>query len=198
MALRIEDYALIGDCHSAALVGRDGSIDWLCWPRFDSGACFASILGTPEHGRWLLAPAPARAGGAEPLAIGRAYHGDTLILQSVFRTGTGAVAVVDFMPVRDGTPQLVRVVRGLRGTVDMRMELVLRFDYGLIVPWVRKLEDGSGIRAVGGPDMVVLRAPVPMEGEDLKTVARFTVKQGQRMPFVLSYAPSHQPPVQWF
>jgi len=191
MASRIEDYALIGDCHSAALVGMDGSIDWLCWPRFDSGACFSALLGTPEHGRWLIAPHDPE--GAPRRARRRAYHDDTLILQTLFETDTGAALVVDFMPVRDGAPQLVRMVRGLRGTVAMRMELAIRFDYGAIVPWVRKLPDGSGIRAVGGPDLVVLRTPVELVGEDLKTVADFSVKRGQTVPFVLSYGPSHLP-----
>lgn len=194
MAGPIEDYALIGDCHSAALVGMDGSIDWLCWPRFDSGACFAAILGKPEHGRWLLAPEdPKGPEGATLRAVRRAYRDDTLILQSVYETPTGTAVVVDFMPMRNGCPQLVRMVRGLSGTVDMRMELAIRFDYGAIVPWVSKLPDGSGIRAVGGPDLVVLRSPASLVGEEMTTVSRFTVRKGQTVPFVMSYGPSHLP-----
>jgi len=187
MALRIEDYAMIGDCHSAALVGRDGSIDWLCWPRFDSGACFAGLLGTPEHGRWLLAPA------GEVRSSHRQYRDDTLILQTVFETIEGAVAVIDFMAVRDAAPQLVRIVKGLRGKVRMRMELAIRYDYGVVVPWVSKLPDGSGIKAIGGPDMVVLRSPVKLVGEEMKTVAAFTVAKDDSVPFIMAYGPSHLP-----
>src|ERR1700744_5377096 len=146
MPALIEDYAMVGDGHTAALISRDGSVDWLCWPRFDSGACFTSLLGTPEHGRWLLAPAGAIRSAHRP------DRDDTLILQTVFETAEGAVVVIDFMPVRDGTPHLVRIVKGLRGKVEMRMELAIRFDYGAIEPWVSKLPDGSGIKAVGGPD----------------------------------------------
>ena len=188
MALRIEDYALIGDCHSAALVGRDGSIDWLCWPRFDSAACFAALLGEARHGCWELAPA------GKVRSTHRSYLGETLILQTVFETDTGAVVLIDFMPMRDGVPHLVRIVKGLHGSVEMRMELSVRFDYGSIVPWVRKLDDGAGIQAVGGPDMVVLRSPVELVGEDLKTTATFTVNAGEAVPFVMAYGPSHLPP----
>src|SRR4051794_1134453 len=137
--LRIEDYALIGDCETAALVGRDGSIDWLCWPRFDSAACFAALLGEPEHGRWLLAPADPGARST------RRYRGDTLILETDFETadGAGAVTVIDLMPPRGRASDLIRIVVGRRGRVAMRTELVLRFDYGSIVPWVSRLEDGA-------------------------------------------------------
>src|SRR5579885_3493133 len=131
MPLHIEDYALIGDCQTAALVGKDGSIDWLCVPRFDSGAVFAALLGTPDHGRWLLAP------DGEVKAVRRKYLDDTLVLETEFETGTGTAAVLDFMPARDRDPNLVRIVEGRRGRVKMRTELVLRFDYGSIVPWVQ-------------------------------------------------------------
>src|SRR5438128_7661137 len=151
MALPIEQYGLIGDCHSAALVGRDGSIDWLCWPRFDSAACFAALLGTPQNGRWRIAPV-----GTE-LATRRRYRGDTLILETDFETPEGAVTLVDFMPARNGHSELVRIVVGKRGTVRMKMELVLRFDYGSVVPWVCRLSNDSGIRAIAGPDLAVLR-----------------------------------------
>src|SRR5690242_8477668 len=144
MPLPIEDYALIGDCHTGALVGRDGSIDWLCLPRFDSGACFAALLGTEEHGRWLLAPA---AGG---VCTRRRYRDDTLVLESDVESDEGAVTVVDCMPPRTRLPDVARVVVGRRGRVKMRMQLVIRFDYGSIVPWVRRLH--GGIRAIAGPD----------------------------------------------
>jgi GH15 family glucan-1,4-alpha-glucosidase len=182
--LRIEDYALIGDCQTAALVGRNGSIDWLCWPRFDSGACFASLLGKPEHGRWKIAP----QGSSKAT---RSYREDTLILETEFETAEGAVTLIDFMPLRQRESDLVRLVVGRRGRVAMEMELILRFDYGASVPWVTRLPDGDGIRAVVGPDMVVLRAPVPLRGKDLTTVARFEVAAGEKVPFVLTYCPSH-------
>jgi GH15 family glucan-1,4-alpha-glucosidase len=186
MAARIEDYALIGDCATAALVARDGSIDWLCWPRFDSGACFAALLGTPEHGRWLLAPVEP------PTRIGRRYRRDTLVLETEFETPSGVVTLIDFMPPRGQASDVVRIVRGERGKVAMRTELILRFDYGANVPWVSRLEDGA-LRAIVGPDMTVLRTPVALRGEDLKTVGEFTVAAGQSVPFVLTYSPSHQP-----
>ena len=183
---RIEDYALIGDCESAALVSRDGSIDWLCWPRFDSDACFAALLGTPEHGRFRIAPE------GEPTKITRRYRPNTLILETRFETAGGAVMLIDFMPIRGRNPDCVRIVVGERGSVKMYTELVLRFGYGEIVPWVRKLGDGS-LRAIAGPDMVVLRTPVHLRGENMKTVGAFTVSEGDRVPFVLSYGPSHLP-----
>ena len=180
MPSRIEDYALIGDCETAALVGRDGSIDWLCWPRFDSAACFAALLGDSEHGRWMLSPAgPVRRAT-------RRYRDGTLTLETEFETDEGAATVIDFMPIRKKHSDLVRLVRGRRGQVRMQMELILRFDYGRSVPWVTRMEDGS-IRAIAGPNMVVLRTPAPVRGEGLKTVSQFTVNEGESLPFVLSY-----------
>ena len=187
MPSRIEDYALIGDCETAALVGRDGSIDWLCWPRFDSGACFAALLGTPENGRWQIAPADSGA------RVARRYRDGTLILETEFDTADGAVTLIDFMPLRGVGSDLVRLVVGRQGRVTMRTEVVIRFDYGSAVPWVTQLEDGTGLRAVAGPDMVVLRTPTRLRGEDLKTVGEFTVGPGEMVPFVLTYAPSHLP-----
>ena len=183
--MRIEDYALIGDCHSAALVGRDGSIDWLCWPRFDSAACFAGLLGKREHGRWRLAPV-----GIERCAR-RRYRGDSLILETDFETSDGAVTLVDFMPMRAEHCHLVRMVLGRRGRVKMEMEFILRFDYGASVPWVTRLQKGDGIRAVAGPDMVVLRSPVSLQGRELTTVAEFEVAAGERAAFVMTHGPSH-------
>jgi GH15 family glucan-1,4-alpha-glucosidase len=185
--MRIEDYALIGDCESAALVGRDGSIDWLCWPRFDSAACFAALLGGPEHGRWLLAPT------AQDAIVSRAYRDDTLILETVFRCDEGAVTVIDFMPPRDELPNLARIVVGQRGRVKIRMELTLRFDYGRSVPWVTRL-DGRRLRAIAGPDMVLLDSDVPVHGEGLSTVGEFSVGAGETVGFVISWGPSHLPP----
>jgi len=183
---RIEDYALIGDCETAALVARDGSIDWLCWPRFDSGACFAALLGGPEHGRWQLAP-------IEPvLGVSRRYRGDSTILETTFTTAEGEVTVVDFMPLRGEASDLVRIVVGRRGRVAMRSELVVRFDYGSVVPWVTRLDDGT-LRAIAGPGMVVLRTDVPTHGEGLTTVGTFTVGEGETRRFSLTYAPSHGP-----
>src|SRR4051812_28291028 len=188
MSTRIEDYALIGDCQTAALVGADGSIDWLCVPRFDSGACFAALLGGPEHGRWLLAPA------GEVKAVRRHYRDDTLILETEFDTAEGTAAVIDFMPARDRDPNLVRIVEGRRGRVAMTSELVLRFDYGRVVPWVRRTD--VGISAIAGPDAVSVVSPVPMSGKDLTTVSEFTVGPGERVPFTLNYHPSHAPAAQ--
>ena len=186
MASLIEDYALIGDCETAALVGRDGSIDWLCLPRFDSDACFAALLGTQENGRWRIAPI-----GAER-ASSRRYRGDSLILETCFETATGRAVVVDFMPLRDTTVELVRIVTCTQGTVEMRSELVLRFGYGATVPWVTRPEKGV-LRAVAGPDMAVLRTPADFHGEDLRTVSQFQLQAGECVPFVLTYAPSHYP-----
>ncbi|WP_279571252.1 glycoside hydrolase family 15 protein [Paraburkholderia sp. BL10I2N1] len=185
----IEDYALIGDGHTAALVSRSGSVDWLCWPRFDSGACFAALLGTEDNGRWLIAPAVGE-GSSEPVAT-RRYRGETLILETDFETPEGAVTVIDFMPPGNGSSELVRIVVGKRGTVRMQMELVLRFDYGFSVPWVSRLANDSGIKAVVGPDTTVLRTPVEVRGENMRTVAEFTVTAGERVPFSLAYTPSH-------
>jgi GH15 family glucan-1,4-alpha-glucosidase len=182
----IEDYALIGDCHTAALVGRDGSIDWLCLPRFDAGACFAALLGTPEHGRWLLAPA------GDVRSTRRRYRGDTLILETEFQTADGSVAVIDFMSPRTEAPVLVRIIEGRQGQVPMRCHLTIRFDYGSIVPWVRRV--GEAIHAVAGPNALRLRTDVKLRGENLTTVAEFPIAAGQRVPFVLTWFPSHQPP----
>jgi GH15 family glucan-1,4-alpha-glucosidase len=184
MSQKIEDYALIGDCHTAALVGRDGSIDWLCLPRFDSPACFAALLGTPENGRWLIRPV------GEVLSVKRRYRENTLILETDFETADGTVTLVDCMPPRTDEPTLVRMVVGTRGTVALRMQLVLRFDYGSIVPWVRQAD--HGISAVAGPDTVVLHTPVPLRGEELTTVAEFTVAEGESVPFVLRWCASHE------
>lgn len=182
----IEDYALIGDCETAALVSRLGSIDWLCFPRFDSPACFAALLGTPEHGRWQLAP-------SVPItSVRRRYLGDTLILETEFTTADGVVAILDFMPVRSGFPDVVRIVAGRQGRVPMRMELVIRFDYGSVVPWVQRIP--GGISAVGGPDTLRLRTPAPLHGEDFRTVASFVVAEGERVPFDLTWFPSHERP----
>jgi GH15 family glucan-1,4-alpha-glucosidase len=183
MPLRIENYALIGDCHTAALVGNDGSIDWLCLPRFDSGACFAALLGGPEHGRWLLAPA------GKIKSVQRRYLGDSLILQTDFHTSRGSVRVVDFMPASNERWDVVRIVQGLSGKVRLRMELVVRFDYGSIVPWVRR--SGELLLITAGPDTLELAGSVPVEGENMKTVAEFSVGKGQQESFVLNYRPSH-------
>jgi GH15 family glucan-1,4-alpha-glucosidase len=184
----IEDYGLIGDCETAALVGRDGSIDWLCWPAFDSDACFAALLGTQKHGRWLLAPV------GEIKRTSRRYWDDTLILETRFETADGAVDLIDFMPPRGNASDVVRLVRGVRGRVRMQMQLVIRFGFGADIPWVKKSEDGTALLAICGPDMTVLRTPVPSHGEDMTTVADFWVGEGETIPFVLTYGPSHLPP----
>ena len=184
MSLPLEDYAVIGDTQTAALVGRDGSIDWLCLPRFDSPACFASLLGDASHGRWLIAP-------VEPvISSRRAYRGNSLVLETELTTVSGTVRLVDCMPPRDRTPDLVRLVEGVSGEVEMRMELIVRFDYGSIVPWVRRI-DGLW-RAIGGPDAVSLWSSVPVHGEDLTTRATFTVKAGEVADFLMVWHPSHE------
>jgi len=180
----IEDYALIGDLQTGALVSRYGAVDWLCFPRFDSGALFAALLGTPENGHWTIQP----HGEFRPLS--RRYRDDTLVLESELETDTGVVRLIDFMPPRETNPDLVRIVEGVRGRVDMRMELVLRFDYGSIVPWVRTLE--GTLVAIAGPDAVLLRTPVEQEGRDMRTYAEFSVGEGDRVPFVLRWFPSDQ------
>lgn len=186
LSQRIEDYALIGDCETAALVGRDGSIDWLCWPAFDSDACFAAILGTHRNGRWLIAPSEGAT------SISRRYLGNTLILETRFETESGTVALIDFMPLRGQASDIVRLVRGLEGTVKMRMEFVIRFGFGADIPWVRRID--HSLMAVAGQDMTVLRTPVETRGEDLTTVSDFEVKEGETVPFVLAYGPSHLDP----
>ena len=184
MPERIEDYALLGDLQTAALVGRTGSVDWLPFPRFDSSSCFGALLGGSEHGRWLLAPL---AGGR---ATDRRYRKDTLILESDWQTSTGRVRVIDFMPLRDAAPDIVRIVEGLDGDVRMRTELVIRLDYGSVVPWVLRL-DSQTLLAVGGPDGLILRTPIDLEPDDLTHSAEFTVRAGDRVPFVLTWFPSH-------
>jgi GH15 family glucan-1,4-alpha-glucosidase len=183
----LEEYALIGDCETAALVSNAGSIDWLCWPRFDSGACFAALLGGPEHGRWLIAPAQ------DARRTFRRYRQNTLILETGLETSEGAVTLIDFMPPRGRNSDIVRLVRGDRGHVRMRTELVLRFDYGRTVPWVNRLADGT-FRAIAGPDMVVLHTPIALQGKDLTTVAEFDVTAGDTIPFVLTHGASHLDP----
>jgi GH15 family glucan-1,4-alpha-glucosidase len=187
MPARIEDYALIGDCEAAALVGRDGSIDWLCWPRFDSDACFAALLGSDDHGRWRIAPRE------EETRVSRRYRPNTLILETRFECGEGAVTLVDFMPMQSSHSSVVRIVVGERGRVTMGTEFVLRFGYGAVVPWVTRL-DGSTLRAVAGPDMVLLRTSVQLTGQNMRTVGEFTVAAGETIAFVLTYVPSHAPP----
>ena len=184
MSSPIEDYAVIGDCHTAALVARDGSIDWLCFPRFDSGACFAALLGSEENGRWLLSPTN------KIHSVRRRYREDTLVLETDYETEDGAVTLIDCMPPRSKEPDVVRMVVGRRGQVRMRMRLTIRFDYGSIVPWVRRTH--KGIRAIAGPDTLVLQTNVDLRGEGLTTIAEFTVSEGERVPFVLLWHPSHE------
>ena len=185
--LGIEDYALLGDCQGAALVGNDGSIDWLCLPAFDSGACMAALLGDPNNGRWLLAPA------GQVTAVRRRYRDGTMVLETDYETGEGAVTVIDLMPMRSAVPDLLRIVVGKRGVVPMHMELVVRFDYGSIVPWVRRLEGGTEF--IAGPDRLVLTTPIATHGENLHTVADFVVSEGQRIPFLLTWTPSYAPSI---
>jgi GH15 family glucan-1,4-alpha-glucosidase len=187
VASRIEDYALIGDCETAALVSRDGSVDWLCWPRFDSGAVFAALLGGPEHGRWSITTR-----GAPPRTV-RRYRPGTLVLETELETDEGAVTLIDFMPPRTSDSDLVRLVVGRRGNVGIHMELTLRFDYGSSVPWVTRLEDGPGIRAVAGPDLVTLRTRAPLENAGMTTTSDFVVRAGETVAFVLAHEESHLP-----
>jgi GH15 family glucan-1,4-alpha-glucosidase len=186
LPLRIEDYGLIGDCETAALVGRDGSIDWLCWPAFDSDACFAALLGTQKNGRWQISPAE------DVTKSSRRYWDNTLILETRFETANGVVAVIDFMPPRGHASDIVRLVRGVRGRVKLQTQLVIRFGFGADIPWVKRTDEGA-LLAIGGQDMTVLRTPVAMRGEDMTTVADFEVEEGQTVPFVLTYGPSHLP-----
>lgn len=185
---RIEDYAFLSDTQSGALVSRDGCIDWLCLPRFDSGACFASLLGDKKNGHWRFFPTD------EVENVKRRYRGDTLILETEIATKSGAVRLIDFMPPRGENPDIVRIVEGVRGEVRMKMELIIRFDYGSAIPWVRKAHDG--LEAIAGPDGLILRTPIETKGENLTTVAEFTVKEGDRVPFVLTWYVSHQEPPQ--
>ncbi len=185
MTVRIEDYAMIGDLGSAALVSREGSIDWLCWPRFDSDACFAALLGTPEHGRWLIGPKLASA------KITRRYRPNTLILETRFETEEGAATLIDFMPPRERNSHVLRLLIGERGRIALHGELILRFGYGASVPWVTRIGDNT-LRAVAGPDMAVLRSSEPFHGEGFKTVGDFSIEAGKKMSFSLSYALSHK------
>ena len=186
MPQKIEDYGLIGDCQTAALAGRDGSIDWLCWPAFDSDACFAALLGSHRNGRWLISPAE------EVTKSTRRYWHNTLILETRFETANGVVAMIDFMPPRGKASDVVRLVRGVAGKVKLQMQLVIRFGFGADIPWVKRTEDGA-LLAIAGADMTVLRTPVETRGEDLTTVASFEVSEGETIPFVLTYGPSHLP-----
>ena len=185
MASLIEDYALIGDCHTAALVSRDGSIDWLCFPRFDGAACFAALLGDARHGHWRIAPA------GEVRRTSRRYREGTLVLETEYETADGTVALIDCMPPRSREPDVARLVVGRKGEVRMRMELIMRMDYGHITPWVRRID--GGIKAVAGPDTLILRTLVKLNNKNLKTEAEFTVKEGERVSFVLMWHPSHEP-----
>ncbi|MBI1375987.1 MAG: glycoside hydrolase family 15 protein [Frankiales bacterium] len=186
MSRPIEDYAMIGDTHTAALVSRDGSIDWLCLPRFDSGACFASLVGDDSHGHWTMRPTAA------PTRTTRQYRNATLVLETEFTTATGRVRLIDFMPHRHAHPTLVRIVEGVEGSVQMSMELRLRLDYGWVVPCVRRVP--GGIHAIAGPDALCLHTPIPLEGRDMQTFADFTVEAGQRVPFALAWHPSTDEP----
>ncbi|MGB7354866.1 MAG: glycoside hydrolase family 15 protein, partial [Acidobacteriaceae bacterium] len=185
MASKIEDYAMIGDCETAALVNREGCIDWLCWPDFSSAACFTALLGTEENGLWQIAPA------GEGCRSTRKYRDHTLILETTFETAEGAVRLIDFMPIRERNSDVVRIVEGIRGKMDLCMKLSLRFDYGRTIPWVNAIEDG--IRAVAGPNLTVLHASVPVHGEDMQTVADFTVSEGEQVWFTLTYGESFVP-----
>ena len=184
MSLPLEDYALIGDCHTAALVSKYGSVDWLCLPQFDSPACFASLLGTPENGCWSISPAvPMKK-------IKRRYRPNSLVLETEFKTASGTVVLVDCMAVRDGKPSLLRMIEGKSGKVPMKMELIIRFDYGSVTPWVRRTR--HGISAIAGPDSIAIRSKVPLHGKNLTTVAEFSVSKGQKAPFDLTWYPSHE------
>jgi GH15 family glucan-1,4-alpha-glucosidase len=179
----IESYAIIGDCETAALVGLDGSIDWLCWPNFSSDACFARLLGTEDNGRWLLAPAD------KVEKTTRKYRHHTLILETTFEAADFAVMLIDYMPIRDSNSDVVRIVKGIRGSAPMKMEMSLRFNYGATVPWVTRRH--GGIRAIAGPDLVAFRTAAPLTGKGLSTVSEFTVKAGESVDFVMTYGPSH-------
>lgn len=181
----IEDYAIIGDCHTAALIDKTGSLDWLCWPRFDSPACFAALLGSSDNGRWKIAPRDADA------RVTRRYWPDTLILETLFETETGSAALIDFMAVEKNS--IVRIIEGRTGSLEMTFDLALRFEYGSAVPWVTRLNHGSGILAVAGPDQVVLKSDVKLHGRGMTTVASFTTEVGKRTRFVLTHAASHLP-----
>ena len=182
--MRLEDYAIIGDTQTIALVGNTGSIDWLCFPRFDSGACFAALLGEPRHGRWAIAPR------GQVRCVGRRYRDATLVLETELANDEGTIRVIDFMPIRDHTPDLVRIVEGVRGRVTVDVELVVRYDYGSVVPWVRR--EAGRLHAVAGPDALVLATPIETRGRGATTVAEFTVGPGDRVPFALTWHPSYE------
>src|SRR6266536_2717459 len=183
---KIEDYAFLSDTQTGALVSRDGCVDWLCFPRFDSPACFASLLGEKKNGHWRFFP-EEKIGKTR-----RRYRDQTLILETEIETKSGAVRLIDFMPPRGENPDIIRIVEGLRGKMSMQMELIVRFDYGQIVPWVRKRHDG--LEAIAGPDGLILRTAIETRGKDLTTVAEFTVAKGDRVPFVLTWFVSHKNP----
>src|SRR3954447_5990048 len=183
LSVKIEDYGFLSDTQTCTLVSREGSVDWLCFPRFDSGACFAALLGDHNNGRWVFIPKE------KVTATRRRYRGDTLILETELETAKGVVRLIDFMPPRGAAPDIIRIIEGVGGTVTLRMELIIRFDYGHIVPWVRK-RDGA-LEAIAGPDALVLRTLVQTHGEDLRTVAEFSITEGERVPFVLTWYPSH-------
>src|SRR6266404_287440 len=183
---KIEDYAFLSDTQTAALVSRDGCVDWLCLPRFDSGACFASLLGTRDNGHWRFWP-------KEKIdKTSRRYRGDSLILETEIETKKGAVRLIDFMPPRGENPDIVRIVEGISGEVAMQMELIIRFDYGRTIPWVRT--GHGGLEVIAGPNGLILRTPIKTQGKDLTTVAEFTVKKSERVPFVLTWFASHSNP----
>jgi GH15 family glucan-1,4-alpha-glucosidase len=192
VSLRIEDYGIIGDTQTCALVGRDGSIDWCCLPRFDSPALFSKLLGDERHGSWRIAPAasPRPGTGAPLLATRRSYRGNTLVLETEWELPEGTVRLTDCMPIREEHPEIVRVIECLKGEVQIRMDLAIRFEYGSAIPWVRHL-DGV-LAAIAGPDGVALWTPVHTRGEDMTTVAEFMVREGQRVPFSLTYFHSHE------
>ena len=185
---KIEDYGFLSDTQTGALVSRDGCVDWLCFPRFDSGACFASLLGDSKNGHWRFFPEEKIE------TIRRRYRGETLILETEIETKSGAVRLIDFMPPRGENPDIIRIIEGLRGKVSMQMELIIRFDYGQIVPWVRRRKRHDGLEAIAGPDGLILRTPVETRGKDLTTVAEFNVAKGDRIPFVLTWFASHLEP----
>jgi GH15 family glucan-1,4-alpha-glucosidase len=184
---RIEDYGMISDLQTAALVGRDGSIDWACFPRFDSGACFAALLGTTDHGRWLIAPS------GDAWSPGRAYRKNTLVLETEWECERGKARVIDFMPPRGSAPDIVRIVEGIAGEVEMNAELVIRYDYGSTLPWVRRLDDDTRV-VVAGPDALCFRSGVEHRGENYRTIGEFTVHEGERVPFTLTWYPSNEDP----
>ncbi len=183
---RIEDYAFLSDTQTGALVSRYGCVDWLCFPRFDSGACFAALLGNRENGQWKFTPE------GKVKTSRRGYRADTLILETEMETAEGAIRLIDFMPPRGKSPDIIRIIDGLRGNVRLTMELIIRFDYGHVVPWVRQKH--GGLEAIAGPDALILRTPIKTEGRDLTTVAEFSVEKGDRVPFVLTWFPSHEEP----